>query len=123
MKSTVRTAVLAFLLLFVATSTLACFKGWKGGFDGRYRFWRWFRCFHCEKPGPETECIDSDQDGYYAYDEVNCPEGDDCDDSDPEVNPGISEDPDGENCNDGKDNDCDGLIDMEDPDCEGGVPQ
>jgi hypothetical protein len=110
-------------LLLVSTSAFACSGGW----GGRYRNWRWWhwrRCYfhHCEKPEPEPECTDADGDGYYAYDEVVCPEGNDCDDSDPEVNPGFSEDPLNENCSDGKDNDCDGLIDMDDPDCEGGVP-
>jgi hypothetical protein len=33
----------------------------------------------CEEPQPN--CIDNDQDGYYAFDAVNCPQGDDCDDT------------------------------------------
>ncbi len=39
----------------------------------------------------------------------------DCNDSDPSANPGTPET--SALCNDGKDNDCDGLLDAEDPDC------
>jgi hypothetical protein len=43
----------------------------------------------------------------------------DCDDSDPEVNPGAVEGPFGHaTCSDGLDNDCDGLIDTNDSDCD-----
>ncbi|MBD3208515.1 MAG: hypothetical protein GF370_03610, partial [Candidatus Nealsonbacteria bacterium] len=38
----------------------------------------------------------------------------DCDDSDPDVNPGMEE-----VCDNEKDDDCDGLVDENDPDCEG----
>jgi hypothetical protein len=38
--------------------------------------------------------------------------GEDCDDTDPEVHRGA-----GENCGDGVDNDCDGVIDEDDDDC------
>jgi len=48
---------------------------------------------------------DTDRDGY----SVN--EGD-CDDGNPDVNPGARED-----CEDGIDNDCDMTLDMEDPQC------
>ena len=41
----------------------------------------------------------------------------DCDDSDPAVGPQFSEATDTENCEDGKDNDCDGLADAADPEC------
>ena len=53
-------------------------------------------------------CRDDDADGF-------CDEaygGADCDDSDPDVHPGVAE-----NCQDGIDNDCDGFTDLEDSDC------
>jgi|GEM_PF-2320156 len=57
-------------------------------------------------------CTDFDDDGYMAGD--NCgPE--DCDDEDPEVNPGAREK---ENCKDGIDNDCDGRVDCKDSNCK-----
>lgn len=58
-------------------------------------------------------CVDNDGDGHYAID-PNCPEGDDCDDNNQYVYPGATE-----YCCDGIDNDCDGLIDCQDPDCHG----
>lgn len=54
------------------------------------------------------ECWDSDRDRH--EDEV-CG-GDDCDDTDSSVYPGAPE-----ICEDGLDNDCDALVDYEDPDC------
>ena len=48
---------------------------------------------------------DIDEDGF--YDDV------DCDDSDPDVNPGVDE-----ICDDGIDNDCDDLTDADDEECE-----
>lgn len=49
----------------------------------------------------EADCIDADGDGFG----VDCPAGDDCNDDDPEVNPGADE-----RCNEGDDN-CDGEVD------------
>ncbi len=63
-----------------------------------------------------SPCRDEDEDG---YEDETCG-GDDCDDADPYVNPGAMEgssaDP---TCADGIDNDCDGYVDTEDPDCAG----
>ncbi|MBW2981830.1 right-handed parallel beta-helix repeat-containing protein [Candidatus Woesearchaeota archaeon] len=64
-------------------------------------------------------CVDIDTDGYGRC--PNCGvangctyDGDDCDDINAAVNPGATE-----VCNDGIDNDCDGLTDAEDPACCG----
>jgi hypothetical protein len=54
-------------------------------------------------------CTDADNDTYYA--ESGCGTAVDCDDTDPAINPGAVED-----CTDGIDNDCDNLIDTQDPD-------
>ena len=58
------------------------------------------------------ECWDLDADGYA---DLLCG-GDDCDDSDPDVNPEACEHRTAGTCDDGIDNDCDGLIDT-DPEC------
>lgn len=55
-----------------------------------------------------TGCTDADGDGWLAGDASCAPI--DCDDGDPSVNPGAVED-----CADGLDNDCNGLIDGADP--------
>ena len=59
-------------------------------------------------------CTDEDDDGYGDPGTVDCgPSGEtDCDDGDPDVHPGQTED-----CSDGVDNDCDGDVDGDDPDC------
>ncbi|NIP40893.1 MAG: DUF2341 domain-containing protein, partial [Candidatus Aenigmarchaeota archaeon] len=56
---------------------------------------------------PICFCKDNDGDGYDI-----CQPDIDCDDGDSEVNPGMNE-----VCDDGKDNNCDGLVDMEEPIC------
>ncbi len=57
-------------------------------------------------------CIDTDQDGYYAYSDPLCLVGDDCDDSNSNINPGASE-----VCDNQLDDDCDGYTDCDDEDC------
>lgn len=66
-------------------------------------------------------CVDQDGDGY-SYQGGACGQID-CDDSNPGVNPGAAEGPQGSpSCTDGLDNDCDGLPDLQDTECksEGG---
>ena len=58
-----------------------------------------------EGEGEGEPDLDADDDGY--------PASEDCDDALPEVHPGASE-----ACDDGRDNDCDGLLDCEDDACE-----
>ena len=68
-------------------------------------------------------CVDSDQDGYGEQASDNCdhPEQD-CDDHNPNVNPGVLEGPPATpTCADGKDNDCDGLMDKYDEFCIGSL--
>ena len=50
---------------------------------------------------------DNDDDGYVS---ASCG-GDDCEDGDLDVNPGVEESVDAGNCEDGIDNDCDGSVD------------
>lgn len=74
--------------------------------------------------GQETwppECVDNDGDGYGNPASVACthPERD-CDDANPDVNPGATEGPIGDPvCSDLLDNDCDYSVDMDDGDCTG----
>ena len=62
---------------------------------------------------PWRPCIDSDEDGYGnpAFPTCAAPELG-CDDANPDVYPGATE-----ICDDGIDNDCDGSVDGQDPDC------
>ncbi|MFC1888227.1 CotH kinase family protein [Thermodesulfobacteriota bacterium] len=66
-----------------------------------------------EDPGC-IPCWDNDGDGY----EDEACDGDDCDDDDATVNPGMTESIDEGNCMNGKDDDCDGSSDLDDPACQ-----
>ena len=65
------------------------------------------------------ECIDNDGDGYGNPASESCPNsGWDCNENNPEINPGVIEGPYGDPlCNDGGDNDCDGFSDSFDSGC------
>jgi len=58
---------------------------------------------------PECDCTDADGDGYCS----EASGGSDCNDSNPNVHPGRDE-----NCGNGIDDDCDGLVDDADPECD-----
>ncbi len=63
----------------------------------------------CDGDIDEADCyIDADGDGYAEGDLPT----EDCDDTDPDINPGMDED-----CTNGVDDDCDGLMDGEDEEC------
>jgi hypothetical protein len=66
-----------------------------------------------------TPCVDLDGDGYGSAASLACKHPQlDCDDGNPEVNPGKTEGPYGdETCSDGLDNNCNGLADSEEPQC------
>ena len=68
---------------------------------------------------PPPACVDNDVDGYGNPASESCTYPDlDCDDGDPDVNPGATEGPyGGPMCVDAVDNDCDGAVDATDPGC------
>ena len=75
----------------------------------------------CDASIPYDE-IDNDGDRYVECDPwvgilFTILGGNDCDDHDQWVNPGVTESTADGNCSDGKDNDCDGLVDGDDPGC------
>ena len=57
-------------------------------------------------------CTDFDGDNYFDVNDLDCNLGDDCNDAEPDINPGAQE-----ICDDLVDNDCDDLVDQGDPDC------
>ncbi len=61
--------------------------------------------------GNLTSCVDDDNDGYYKINK-NCSTGTDCNDADKTINIGSAE-----ICSNNIDDDCDGLVDKEDEDC------
>jgi hypothetical protein len=66
-----------------------------------------------ETAGPPPPCPDNDGDEYGDPASVTCTHPElDCDDTDADVNPGATE-----VCDNGIDDDCDGSIDYDDPDC------
>ena len=74
----------------------------------------------CHGPGEcPPPCTDLDGDGYGNPASVICRHSEwDCDDSDPGINPGVTEATYGElMCSDSADNDCDGHVDVDDNGC------
>lgn len=68
---------------------------------------------------PDCICFDLDGDGYGDPGSSVCPFAElDCDDTDPLVYPWYPESTQMGNCDDGKDNDCDGSTDMADDKCK-----
>jgi hypothetical protein len=72
--------------------------------------WAWYTLFLFGDPQtPMRLNCDNDGDGFIS---AYCKGGNDCDDLNPDVHPGATE-----ICDDGIDNNCDGLTDAEDPIC------
>jgi hypothetical protein len=70
----------------------------------------------CANGSCTGEPLDADGDTHIA---TGCPNGDDCDDGDPDIHPGVFEGSYGDPiCGDGADNDCDGLTDTADRGCQ-----
>lgn len=81
---------------------------------GRICVTRSVQCITCPCPQSRCEtptCVDEDRDGYLVQACQGIPGGD-CAPNDATVNPGARE-----QCNNGKDDDCDGLIDAADSTC------
>ena len=75
----------------------------------------WYKDFDGDEYSDgDTEYSVSQPFNYYPESELIATTGD-CDDGDDMVNPGMEE-----MCDDDLDNDCDGLVDLSDPDCGGG---
>ena len=68
---------------------------------------------------PWVPCTDYDEDGYGNPASESCPNpGWDCNDNNPDINPGMTEAPPFDPiCLDGADNDCDGFMDIDDNGC------
>jgi len=82
----------------------------EGDHDPEKSFWPTFQ-HDTRNTGCFSECPDLDEDGYAAGCDYCGPT--DCDDTNPEINPEAIE-----VCSNEADDDCDGLIDSADPDCE-----
>lgn len=75
--------------------------------------WGYCELCQCSWGACVDYCNDPDDDGYGSPSSAACDnKGLDCNNDDSTVHPGH-----GETCDDSKDNDCDGLIDNQDPDC------
>jgi len=77
-----------------------------------------FGVFYVLFGGQSRGCIDNDGDGYFVSTCGSECEPLDCDDTNPDVNPGATEGPGGDpTCSDSLDNDCDGLTDSDELSC------
>ena len=76
-------------------------------------------CDRCHELAPPVACNDSDRDGYGNPGDASCTNGSatDCNDNNASINPGAAE-----NCTDGIDNDCNNLVDAQDPNAQNCPP-